>query len=72
MPESMGQITERLYHDFHPHVTLHEIIALVHHCRDEVGNAPAEQVPELVERLARQRLSESPQERGKDAASNGL
>ena len=70
MPESMGQITERLYRDFHPPITLSEIIKLVHRCRDEVGDAPAEDVPQLVERLARKHLSQLP-ERGEDAAPNG-
>jgi hypothetical protein len=52
-----GPETERLSIGFDQHVALGESIELVCRCRDEVGNAPAEQGSELVERLVRQQRS---------------
>lgn len=72
MSDSLAQITELLYRDFHDRVTLSEIIELVRRCHDELDAAPADVLPELVERLARQRLAGPPAEPpASDAPRNG-
>jgi hypothetical protein len=53
---SLAPIDERLFHEFGAHVGLSEIMAIVRQCRGELDIVPAAAVPELVERLARQRL----------------
>jgi hypothetical protein len=59
MSDALTQVTERLYRDFRPHVTLPDIIDLVGRCCLELDTASPEALPELVERLARQRLTET-------------
>jgi hypothetical protein len=53
---SLAVISERLFHEFGAHIGLAEIVAVVRQCRREVDVGPAASVPELVERLARERL----------------
>jgi hypothetical protein len=53
---SLAAISERLFQDFGAHVGLSEIVTVVRQCRGELDIVPAGAVPELVERLARQRL----------------
>ena len=53
---SLAAISERLFHDFGAHFGLSDIVAIVRQCRGELDIVPAAAVPELVERLARQRL----------------
>jgi hypothetical protein len=53
---SLAAISERLFHDFGAQVGLPEIVAVVRQCRGELDIVPPAAVPELVERLARERL----------------
>ncbi|HET7173799.1 MAG TPA: hypothetical protein VFI30_05935 [Nocardioidaceae bacterium] len=58
MPEPLSEVTRRLHHEF-PAVPLGELIDLTRHCRAQIDTgAPEDCIPELVERLARVRLSE--------------
>ena len=58
MSGPLAQVTERLYADFHTHATLRQVIAVVRRCADELDTPSQDAVPELVERLARQRLTD--------------
>ena len=58
MSGPLAQVTERLYADFRTHATLRQVIAVVRRCADELDTPSQEAVPELVERLARQRLTD--------------
>jgi hypothetical protein len=58
MSDPLTQVTERLYREFHPHVARPEIVDLVRRCRAELDTASTGALPELVERLARQRLTD--------------
>lgn len=58
MSEPLAGVIERLYLEF-PGVALTELIELVRRCRTDIDTgAPADCIPELVERLARVRLDE--------------
>jgi hypothetical protein len=57
MSGPLAQVTERLYADF-THATLRQVIAVVRRCADELDSPSQAAVPELVERLARQRLTD--------------
>jgi anti-anti-sigma factor len=46
----------RVYADFAQHATLAEILAVIAGCRTDLDTPSSEALPELVERLARQRL----------------
>jgi hypothetical protein len=54
---TLADVTERLFAEFEPRVSLTTIIATVHDCRRDLAGAPPPALPELVERLARQRLT---------------
>jgi hypothetical protein len=58
--ESLADVTERLFREFEPRVPLRTIVATVRQCRRdlEATGTPQPALPELVERLARQRLTE--------------
>jgi hypothetical protein len=53
---SLAGISERLFYDFSTYLGLSEIVTVVRRCRAELDIAPAEALPELVDRLARERL----------------
>jgi hypothetical protein len=55
---SLADVTERLFAEFEPSIPLTTIVATVRQCRHELDAAPELALPELVERLARQRLTE--------------
>lgn len=58
MPDSLAEVARRLHHEF-PSVSLDTVIELTRHCREQIDtSAPEDCVPELVERLARVRLTE--------------
>lgn len=58
MRDSLAEVTRRLHREF-PAVALGEVIELTRRCRDQIDTgAPPDCIPELVERLARVRLSE--------------
>lgn len=52
---SVRSAIPRLTQEF-PHVGRRSIRLVVHTCREELRGSPAGALPELVERLARQRL----------------
>ena len=58
----------RVYADFADHATLAEVLAVVARARNDLDTASAAALPELVERLARQRLAEG---LASPATSNG-
>jgi len=58
--ESLAEVTERLLGEFEPRLSLGTIVATVRECHRDLEDAgtPQPALPELVERLARQRLTE--------------
>jgi hypothetical protein len=56
--ESYADVVERLLDDYHDRLSLHEITAVVAGCRRDLAGAPKGALAELIERLARQRISE--------------
>jgi hypothetical protein len=52
---SVRSATTRLAQEF-PQLTPRSIVLIVRTCREELRGSPADALPELVERLARQRL----------------
>jgi hypothetical protein len=53
--QSVRSATARLTHEF-PELSVRSIRLVVRTCREELRGSPAGALPELVERLARQRL----------------
>lgn len=56
---SVDQAVVRLAEEFNHRVGPHLIVRVVRDCRRDLGGSPVGALPELVERLARIRLSES-------------
>ena len=58
--ESLADVTERLFREFEPRLSLGTIVATVRQSRRDLEDAgtPQPALPELVERLARQRLTQ--------------
>jgi hypothetical protein len=52
---SVRSATTRLAQEF-PQLSPRSIVLIVRTCREELRGSPADALPELVERLARQRL----------------
>jgi len=59
-PDSYADVVERLFAEFTPRHSLSDIAAIVGQCRAELSCSPALALPELIERLARVRLSVPP------------
>jgi hypothetical protein len=57
MTDSLADVIERLSREFEGQRSLTEITAVVQECRTQLCCSPATALPELVDRLARQRLS---------------
>ena len=57
---SYCDVTERMFTEFERVHPLPVIAAVVRQCRDDLAGSPPGALPELVERLARQRLSDLP------------
>jgi hypothetical protein len=57
MTQTLACVIRRLYADFQPDITMAEILITVLQCRHDLDVVPDPDLPELVERLARQRLS---------------
>jgi len=53
---SLADVTERLMAEFGAHLDVSAISRIVLHCRHDLAGAPSGAMPELVERLARERL----------------
>jgi len=57
MSQALATVTRRLYADFQPDVSMAEVLITVLQCRSDLDAVPDPALPELVERLARQRLA---------------
>ena len=58
MSDPLVDVAVRVYADFAEYATLAEVLAVVARSRTDLDTPSAEALPELVERLARQRLSD--------------
>lgn len=58
MADPLVEAALRVYADFAEHATLTEVLAVVTRCRTDLDTPTAAALPELVERLARQRLAD--------------
>jgi hypothetical protein len=58
MADPLVEVAVRVYGDFSDRATLAEVLAVVARARDDLDTASAAALPELVERLARQRLAD--------------
>ncbi|MGZ4523780.1 MAG: hypothetical protein ACXVGN_08680 [Mycobacteriaceae bacterium] len=58
--ELYADTVERLFTEFDGLVSLPVIGATVHECREQLCSSPEAAMPELLERLARQRLISAP------------
>ncbi|HEU5267667.1 MAG TPA: hypothetical protein VFU35_13250 [Jatrophihabitans sp.] len=58
MHDPMVEVAVRVYADFAERATLAEVLAVVGRCRSDLDTPSAAALPELVERLARQRLAD--------------
>jgi hypothetical protein len=54
---SYANLVERLFREFEDHLTLTAIADVVRECRQQLQGSPPQALPELTERLARQRLT---------------
>jgi hypothetical protein len=54
---SYADLVERLFREFEDHVTLTAIADVVRESRQQLQGSPPQALPELTERLARQRLT---------------
>lgn len=55
---ALAEINERLYAEFRTHTSRDRISAVVRQADNDLSGAPTGALPELVERLARQRLTD--------------
>ena len=58
MADPLVEVTVRVYGDFADRVTMAEVLAVIARARNDLDTASAAALPELVERLARQRLAD--------------
>ncbi len=56
--DPLVEVAVRLYADYAEHVTLADVLPVIDRCRIDPGTPSAAALPELVERLARQRLAD--------------
>ncbi|UQX87106.1 hypothetical protein M6D93_12420 [Jatrophihabitans telluris] len=68
MGDPLVDVTVRVYADFADRATLAEVLAVIARARNDLDTPSTEALPELVERLARQRLADR---LAFPAASNG-
>jgi hypothetical protein len=57
MADPLVEVAVRVYADFAEHATLADVLTVIARCRDDLDNVSNAALPELVERLARQRLA---------------
>jgi hypothetical protein len=55
--DPLVEVAVRVYAEFADRLTLAEILAVVARCRNDLDTPSAAALPEMVERLARQRLA---------------
>jgi len=58
VPEPLATLTDRLYADYQPGLTHADIDQVIQQCRADLAGTPPAMLPELLERLARQRLAD--------------
>lgn len=58
---SYANVVERLFREFADRFPLTVIVEAVHECRGQLSCVPESAMPEMLERLARQRLNSAPQ-----------
>ena len=58
MTDPLVEAAVRVYAEFADHTTLAEVLAIVARARNDLDTASAAALPELIERLARQRLAD--------------
>jgi hypothetical protein len=58
---SYADVVERLFREFEDRFSLTVIVEVVHECRAQLTCVPESAMSEMLERLARQRLSSTPQ-----------
>jgi hypothetical protein len=51
-----ADVVERLFREFEGSIPLPTIVEVTHACRDQLSGSPITAMPELLERLVRQRL----------------
>ena len=54
--ESLADVSHRLFDEFGSHASLAQIVAMLRQCQNELDSVRPDSMPEMVERLARQRL----------------
>jgi hypothetical protein len=59
MADPLVEVVVRVYADFADRATLAEVLAVVARARNDLDTPSAAALPELVERLARQRLADA-------------
>jgi hypothetical protein len=57
MNDPLIEVALRVYADFAAHASPAEVVAVISRCRHDLDTPSAAAIPELVERLARQRLT---------------
>jgi hypothetical protein len=57
MPDPLATLTDRLFADYQPGITHPDIDRIVQQCRTDLAGTPDTALPELLERLPRQRLT---------------
>jgi hypothetical protein len=57
MADPLVEVAVRVYADFAEHATLADVLTVIARCRDDLDTVSNAALPELVERLARQRLA---------------
>jgi hypothetical protein len=57
MTDPLVEVAVRVHADFAHHATLAEVLSVIQQCRNDLDTPSTATVPELVERLARQRLA---------------
>jgi len=60
LSETVVDVVERLMAEFEDRLDLHDIATVVLGCRDDLDCSPPGALPELIERLAHQRLLTAP------------
>jgi hypothetical protein len=68
MADPLVEVAVRVYADFADRATLAEVLAVVARARNDLDTPSAAALPEMVERLARQRLADGV---ASPATSNG-
>jgi hypothetical protein len=72
--DPLVDVAVRVHGDFSEHATLTQVLAIIEGCRRDLDSPSAAAMPELVERLARQRLTDqlaAQDDRAANTATNG-